>query len=437
MSDFSIDLAAERIYDRKTKEYFREVMSSFANGNHRSAVVMLWTVVVCDLVYKLQDLRDVHQDAVARDILKEVENLQQANPTSSEWERRLLDRVRGRTKLLDAGEALGLEQIQALRHLCAHPILRSEELLFRPNRETVRAHIRNALEGLLTKPPIYTREPVNEFVSDLADKRDLLPDDSTLERYIRAKYLPRLVPEVEDRLFRTLWKFVFNLANPDADANREINHRALSLLFRRRTADLLVKIAAERDYFSTISAGVPSAYLVRFVGQHPQVYELLSDAARLPIARQAEADLDMYLVAWFLHGDVAAHVEAVEQRFLGSDWMDWEMPSREAWAGFVNLSRESGLVSNAIMVGVRLYGHSFSFDDADERFATFVEPFLDEMDDQHLTVLLEVSQANGETTSRRRSRRDHSLVVAAVRRVLGLTFDLGPYRHFATLKATS
>ncbi|MEC1395969.1 hypothetical protein [Peribacillus simplex] len=42
---------AEMIYHHKTKKYFDEVLNSFENENYRSSVVMLYTVVICDLVF--------------------------------------------------------------------------------------------------------------------------------------------------------------------------------------------------------------------------------------------------------------------------------------------------------------------------------------------------------------------------------------------------
>jgi len=66
MENFSIESAIDRISDPRSKEYFQEVNSSYRNGNYRSAVVMLWTTVVCDLIYKLQTLRDIHNDPTRR-----------------------------------------------------------------------------------------------------------------------------------------------------------------------------------------------------------------------------------------------------------------------------------------------------------------------------------------------------------------------------------
>ena len=43
----------EKIYSIKSREYFKEVVSSYAIGNFRSAIVMLYSVCMCDLIYKL------------------------------------------------------------------------------------------------------------------------------------------------------------------------------------------------------------------------------------------------------------------------------------------------------------------------------------------------------------------------------------------------
>lgn len=50
MHEYSLEKMAEKIHYGKTKEYFGEVLSSYHNENYRSAVVMLWSVAVCDIV---------------------------------------------------------------------------------------------------------------------------------------------------------------------------------------------------------------------------------------------------------------------------------------------------------------------------------------------------------------------------------------------------
>jgi len=75
--DFSIESAAERIQNSKTKECFKEVVSSYTMENYRSAVVMLYSVVIADLIYKMQDLGDLYNDEKADNILTEIKTMQE------------------------------------------------------------------------------------------------------------------------------------------------------------------------------------------------------------------------------------------------------------------------------------------------------------------------------------------------------------------------
>lgn len=45
---------ADEIYFANTRDYFKEVISSYGSGNYRSATVMLYSVVICDILLKLQ-----------------------------------------------------------------------------------------------------------------------------------------------------------------------------------------------------------------------------------------------------------------------------------------------------------------------------------------------------------------------------------------------
>ena len=49
---------ATSIFDARSREYFSEVLSCYTAGNYRSAVVMLWSVVVCDLLFKIQTFNE-------------------------------------------------------------------------------------------------------------------------------------------------------------------------------------------------------------------------------------------------------------------------------------------------------------------------------------------------------------------------------------------
>jgi len=137
MSDYSIESSVERIDNPQSKEYFREVLSSYQTGNFRSAIVMLWSVIICDLIYKLQHLRDVDNDSIAKEILTDIETKQKANPNSPDWEIHLLKSEKDKTELLDTSDFTNLNSIQQIRHLSAHPVLSNTDLLFTPYKTSV------------------------------------------------------------------------------------------------------------------------------------------------------------------------------------------------------------------------------------------------------------------------------------------------------------
>ena len=73
----------DNIYFQKTKEYFKEVISSYSNGNYRSAIVMLYSVAICDILFKLEELKDMYNDEVAKEILQNIENSKSSSDNRS------------------------------------------------------------------------------------------------------------------------------------------------------------------------------------------------------------------------------------------------------------------------------------------------------------------------------------------------------------------
>jgi len=426
MRDFSIESEAERIVDPRSRELFREVLSSFVDDHTRSATVMLWTVVVCDIIYKLQHLRDVDYDPVAKSILDEIDKQQQQNPHSPTWEIKLLEQIKDKTTLIDNAEFTNLVHIQKMRHLSAHPILQSTDLLYSPNRETCRACIRNALEIILLKPPFFTRNIVDHFLKDLAETKNLLPDERRLASYIEAKYLPRLIPAIENQLFRSLWKLTFRLSNPDTDQNRDINLRAICYLFKRRPAELSRLIEDDNEFFSYVGEGEPLEYLARFLSLNPSIYKILSNSARIPLQSMLEANSDLYINAWFLHGSMLEHIKAAKAKAQESP-LDI---SREAWTSFLEQAESEGLRREALNIGIEKYIHSWNFDTADVNFSYFVRPHLDELDSEQIIYLLESIEQNDQTYNRGRADHDHAQVKKKAVELIGNEFDSNSYPNF-------
>ena len=251
---FSLENHRNSIYDRRTRAYFDEVYKSYANGCYRSATVMLWSVIVCDLIFKLQELKDLYEDSIAIKILTEIKNLQEVDPYSPKWEKDLVKMVFERTQLLDTASNHKISTIQVHRHLSAHPVLSDEDILFEPTEEMVRSDIRNGIEVLLSKPPFLTQKVLTTLLQDLEAHKDLIPDNTALLKYLDAKYLKSLNFEITNRIFRGLWKFVFRSEDERSENNREINFRALTIIYGSQRIEILESIKSETNYYSVISS---------------------------------------------------------------------------------------------------------------------------------------------------------------------------------------
>jgi len=425
MNDFSIELAAENIVDSKTKEYFVEVLRSFISGNYRSAVVMLWSVVIADLVYKLQTLRDLYQDDIAASILEAIETKQQANPTSPDWELFLLEEVNKRTHLLEIADYQHLLNLQKIRHLSAHPVLSSASLLFSPNKETVRSLIRNALEGVLLKPPIFSKKIVGEFVADIAAKKDLLPDQKSLEQYLEAKYFKNLNPAVEHELIKALWKFCFRLSNSDTDANRVINTRALHILYQRNPIEFRELVSQNSEYFSEISSDEdPLEKLILLLTECPALYGVLSDTAKVPLSTFAESNVNLFTTAIFLSGSLEAHISKLK----AFNYQKLRAIEDVSWKNLVIQARDTDQLQEVFEIGISVYCRSGSYDAADLSFKTFIGPYVAEFDHDRLIVLLQGIEENRQVYGRGNAWTDHPKIAERVTSIGGI--DLAEYTQF-------
>jgi hypothetical protein len=399
---------------------------------------MLWTVVVADLIYKLQVLRDLYADTVAGNILTEIENRQTANPTNPEWEIYLIDEVKSRFQFFEPAEYLLIQTLQKKRHLSAHPVLQSTALLFEPNKETVRACIRNALEAVLLKPPIFSKRIVMELIKDIAAQKALLPDDASLKRYLDAKYLNNIRPDIEDELTKLLWKFSFKLSNQDTNENRDINIRTLQLLYKRRPADFKRLVQNHQSYFSQmpeipepsnileeVPIVIPLERMILFLSDHPTLFGLLSDAARTIIGNYADRKIDLFALSSFLADSPTAHCDAVLSHSLSRQMSPAVWNSFLAWCDGNNIS-----TVQVYNLAIDIYCRSGNFNRADSNFSDFIETNLSQFNTENILRLLDGIDNNSQTYDRRRAPDDHAKIYNRCIEVLGTGFDFDRHRNF-------
>lgn len=295
--ELSLNNLAENIYSSRTKEYFQEVLSSYQIGNYRSAVVMLWSVVIYDLLHKLDHL-DSRDNKKAQAILKDIEQAQKDNPRSPSWETDLLKKSQETLKLITISEYENLNYLQGQRHLCAHPAINNERKLHSPNKETVRNLIINALIDLLTKPPFYSKEIFEEILSDISDNQNHFHDNSDkLKKYLNSKYINHLNQDVCENIFSSLWKLVFKLDNPECAKNRKINFFALQAFVDSLGKNFLKILENDSTKYNDIN--VKDEYLVYFIAllAKNNFYSIVKEDIKIHIENYISTNLEAQLVS--------------------------------------------------------------------------------------------------------------------------------------------
>lgn len=386
----SIDTLYPRIQESKTKEYFDEVLSCFYSGNYRSAVVMLYSVAICDLVYKLHRLKEIYNDKTASDILDRIETMQDTNPKSPDWENTLREECLRNKRILTPSSATHLENLQKERHLCAHPVLKDSIELFRPNRVAVEAHIVNILTEILTLPPFLEKELLGEILSDIDRQRRYLNKREVLKDYINSRYLDRIKsPEVESRLFVHLWKIVFCLSNELCDRNRNKNHFFLRLLLNRNHDLIISQIQKESEKLSRQIDIDNMEILDRFIrtmNEYPEIYPILENSFKISLEAKISSNSLMDHVAFFLKGDFLAYYQQLKSNIAEDDDLPYIMAYTER-----KLNTEA-----AQSLPIAVFSRSESFNEATNNFNHLIEPRLKEFSMVHLEELLEAIKGNSQ-----------------------------------------
>lgn len=416
--NFSFDDLRQRIYDHRTRKYFDEVYRSYANKCYRSSMVMLWSVIVCDLLFKLQDLNEIYSDDVAREILIEIEKKRSANPYSSQWEKELIELVFKKTQLLDTASKHILDSIMQTRHLSAHPVINEDNKLYEPNADMAKSNIRSCVEFLFSKPPFLSQKILDTLLNDLEEIKDIFPTDDKLKVYLNTKYLNAINGVIVAKIFRGLWKMVFRLDNEQTKKNRDINYRALSILYEKEKEIIEKAIKNEPVFYSDIKNDENIIEkLILFLSLKQTIYLALIDSTKQLIQQACKSRFTNFAIAFFLQDKVSVknHLTNLLQQ------MNDKLPNydynEEFKIGVKQLELIESICSEQNMdyiyrkIGITYYINSPSFDCADMYFAKFISPNLDNYSYNEFILLLKGCNSNTQVYDRRRSKYDDLSII--------------------------
>ena len=430
--EMSIETLREKIFSANTASYFEEVYSSYIHGNYRSAVVMLWSVVVLDIVQKVQSLKDSYDDKAAIAILDEIAVLNKKDRKSSIWELAIIKKVCNSTDLIEDSEYTNLEYLQQQRHLSAHPIIHSGVQLYVPNKDTTRALIRNALEIVLIKPPVYTDRILETILTDLEENGPAFTDLKELKPYIEYKYLNRITIESKMKLFEKFWKFVMHLDNEDCERNRFQNLRFLILLAWDKTTEVETAIKNKTDFYSRIKNDEEFMNpLIAFLIRVPSIYALLNDETKILVDLGIEKDMNYRIASTYNKPTLQQHYDYLDELFK-TEYCDTYV-NPVTWKVLYDRSDSIEMEENCCKAICLYYSRSPNFDEANHAI-TNVLGFMDKFNIDTYKYLLEESEGNRQTYGRANAAKEYKLIKEKIIK-LDKDFDFSPYKNFNRAEA--
>lgn len=432
--EFSLENLKQKISSANTAEYFEEVYSSYIHGNYRSAVVMLWSVVILDLIQKLQTLEDAYGDPVATNILNSINDLKNANSKSSAWELDLVKEVCERTDLIDFNEFKTIEYLQQQRHLSAHPVLEQTTRLYVPNKDTARALIRNSLEIILIKPPVYTKKILSSLLTDLDENKAIFASIDQLKKYVKTKYLERMSLESKLKVFETMWKLVMHLDDPDCNKNRGVNLRFISILALEITPSIEDQVRRRPSYYSKLkNESKFTMPLTIFLSRVPSIYKLLESSTQLIINKSIEDSISLQIISYFDKSSLEEHYDSLDA-LLKAKNQSHSVP-HTIWKILLEASDSIEMEERFACTISLYYNESINFDVADNAFGNVLR-YVDKFSIKAFEYLLEGAEKNNQTYRRSRANEDYSKIKEKILE-LEKDFDFSRYSRFNKITAAA
>lgn len=426
-------LESDKIYDAKTKQYFKEVESSYLNGNYRSATVMLYSIVLTDIIFKLEDLRDMYNDGTAKDILDSVENNLKNDSEKSKWEKDLIDAIKKKTKLLDISTQQKIDELKKWRNLSAHPILENNYELLTPSKETVAALMHDIFYGLLVKPPVFIKSIIDSLTDDLKKKKDIyFGDDIGLKVFLDNKYFSKMTVEMKCNVFQTLWKFSFmRPQDKNCNEDREVLCRAMEILYRSAPDSICdhirnnpEKFQIEKDELilekNKLNCNGIVFHIALFLVKNPKCYNVLSEEVHNEFEKLSNYHQDTKLLKEVICFCISKNDEEKCLDML-KNLNDSEIGSENGYSynaitieTIGEVFTDKGCFNQFINAVIDYFGKSDFYDSANNRYDTAIKPYLDRMNDNQFEHLLDVSNRNDQIYNRNSFAQTFTEIKAAI-----------------------
>lgn len=401
MQLFNLDTS--KICYPEIKEYFEEVLHSYISGHYRSAIVLLYSVAICDIMKKLNEMKNFYNDTKATSILDKIEKqrlmLDPKKFSPTDWERNLLRELFDK-KLFSQQEITNLVHLKDDRNLSAHPTLNVDYNLIQPTQEKTLAYIKDMYE-IFTRPALFIDNITDQLTDDLVNKKDFFINDfKKLSSYISNVYISRMSDNLLLKVISAFWKFVFISTNDDdCMNNREINRKALGVLFESNLVVAKTFIKENSMLINKVDCSNKRVMecFIFFLSRHPEVYGEVSDINKDLINEfiNRSENFSYKFISWFLSDNRDEYLKTLKYPLINTFYENLRIDS-----DFISYAtKQNHLFSDKNIINdflIDYYSKANTFFESDDRFENAIKPYLERFSKDNLEKLVEIIDTNSQ-----------------------------------------
>ena len=381
-----IDSLALAVRDPESKRLIIEAISAYRGGALRSAIVSTWIAVDYDIIAKAKELA-AHGDAAAIALVREIEQAIQNSDVKKmqAMESAVLSTANEKLQLFAPHEFEDLSRLQKDRHLCAHPAFATEDALFQPTPELVRAHITHALKHLLINAPLQGKSAIERFHADLLSP-SFPADGDSIGTFVRAKYLDRAKDVMVVNLIKSLLSAPFGIESAKYIGQRHQVARTLREIAKAKTE---IYDETAKDHVARKFDAIPDAALLSvsaFVECDTRIWEWLSEPTRIRFKKLLQ-DADANTLK--AHSAFDAFVIQELANILLARFDSFE---QDVQIGIISQSPRREFITPAICI----YGDSGGWRTAEQRGRALMIPLAPMMNANDVKAMLDAVMENSQ-----------------------------------------
>lgn len=407
-----LEFEIQKIPDKESREYLKEVISSFENRNYRSAIVMLYAATMANIIDKLDYLSKNYNNDAAKSILSSIKDTNKQYRSSKETD--MLKKIEKEMPYLLNKQAIAtIEGMKDWRNLCAHPNLDDNSLdrLQEPSMEIVSGFIRESLDNIFLQQAHPNKNISLLIVKDLSSKKVALLTDNEdiLTDFLNTNYLKEI--DDNDKIYshtlKDMFHFTYCVDDDDCNENRDILCKSLIIMINHKK-ELAKKTILENNLFDKgilIQDNDVLKQLSILFQTFPDLFQV-PDYVKESLLSFSYNDPITYLKNFFLDSqNIVKHQKKLlassNEIFKSISGNENKLTFSEAFFDCIgnipnltnfninfkietknlySLYSTNGYQSDFFKLANKIYGQSQNFNDADKIFELWIAPYIPNYD---------------------------------------------------------